>query len=99
MFQTVSLTKCSKHSSMDVKFAQLGMAVKKINKINLGKGLKSLEVPTEFHLHKKMFHLTSQFQQLAYCIPAPLNPPHRQVLQSWKVSKFNHVYSPWKQLT
>lgn len=99
MFQTVSLTQCCKHGSMDVKFAQLGMAVEKINKINLGKGLKSLEVPTEFHLHIKMLYLSCPVQHFAYCIPAPLNSPQRQELQSWKASKLNHVYSPWKQLT
>ena len=99
MFQTVFLTKCYEHGSMDVKFAQVGMAVEKINKINLGKGLKSLEVPSEFHLHKKMLHFTCQFQNFAYCIPTPLNPPHRQELQSWKVSNLNHVNSPWNQLT
>jgi hypothetical protein len=62
---------------MDVKLAQLGMAIEEINKINLWKGLKSIKVPSEFNLHVKMFHIACQFQHLTYCIPAPLYPPHR----------------------
>ncbi|QHN78467.1 uncharacterized protein DS421_19g661620 [Arachis hypogaea] len=87
------------YSVQKLYLAQLWIAIEKFDKINLWKGLQSLKVPFEFNLHKKMLHLTCQFQHFTYCIPAPLDSSHRQELQNIEVSEIYHVYPPWKQLT
>ncbi|RYQ92169.1 hypothetical protein Ahy_B09g098339 [Arachis hypogaea] len=78
------------YSVQKLYLAQLWIAIEKFDKINLWKGLQSLKVPFEFNLHKKMLHLTCQFQHFTYCIPAPLDSSHRQELQNIELQNLSN---------
>lgn len=94
IFQAVFLAKSSKHGTMHIEFSQLGMGVKEVYKINLWKWQKGIKIPSEFHLHIEMLHLTCQLKHFAYCIPTPLDPSDGQEFKSHKFPKIHHVNSP-----
>lgn len=81
IFQAVLLAERRKHGAVDLKLAELRVAVEELNEVDLGKRLESVGITAELNLHHQMLGLGAALQHMADGSPAPLDATQRQLLQ------------------
>jgi len=94
VFQAIFLAHGGEHGTMNLKLAELGVAVEEVDQINLRERLERVQVAAELNLHHQVLHLARALQDRAHSGPVPLNAAQGEVIQIWEPPSVHLVDPP-----